>query len=52
MAGDFIDDEPETGLADHRLNDEGWITITPNQLDRTDFEELGRLENKEIPFNP
>jgi len=44
MIGNFIDDEPETGLADHRLNEEGWITITPNTIDRTDYAELKRLD--------
>ena len=43
MIGDFIDDEPVTGDADHRLNLENWITITPNNLDRTDFADLERL---------
>lgn len=43
MIGDFIDDEPDTADADHRLNNEGWITITPNNLDRTDFDDLARL---------
>ena len=45
MIGDFIDDEPATADADHRLNLENWITITPNNLDRTDFEDLARLKN-------
>jgi len=44
MIGDFIDDEPETADADHRLNREGWITITPNNIDRTDFADLARLK--------
>lgn len=46
MVGDFIDDEPYTGDADHRLNDEGWITITPNTIDRTMVREVTRLKNK------
>lgn len=45
MIGDFIDDEPATADADHRLNLENWITITPNNLDRTDFEDLARLKS-------
>ena len=40
MIGDFIDDEPGAMDADHVLNDAGWITITPNNLDRTDYEIL------------
>ena len=43
MIGDFIDDEPEAQEADHVLNNAGWITVTPNNLDRTDFEDLKRL---------
>lgn len=44
MVGEFVDDEPETSLADHRLNEEGWITITPNTIDRTEYGELKRLD--------
>lgn len=44
MIGDFVDDEPGTGDADHRLNLEGWITITPNNLDRTAYDDLARLK--------
>lgn len=44
MVGNFIDDEDSGHLnADHRLNNEGWITITPNTIDRTDFAEVKRL---------
>ena len=43
MVGDFIDDEAETADADHRLNDEGWITITALNLDKTDISETARL---------
>ncbi|MBO4434455.1 MAG: 5'/3'-nucleotidase SurE [Bacteroidales bacterium] len=45
MIGDFVDDETD-GVAegaDHSLNEEGWITITPCLLDRTDYAELERL---------
>ena len=44
MIGDFIDDETlETAHnADHSLNEEGWITITPFRVDRTDYSELKR----------
>jgi len=44
MIGDFIDDEKGTDDADHRLTQEGYITITPNTIDRTDFTELSRLK--------
>lgn len=43
MVGDFIDGEKESGIADHRLNDEGYITITPCQIDLTDYTEMERL---------
>jgi len=45
MIGDFVDDDEGSPDADHVLNEEGWITITPNTIDRTDFEELKRLRN-------
>lgn len=45
MIGDFVDDEAETADADHRLNAEGWITITPNRIDRSDFDEIRRLRS-------
>ena len=31
--------------ADHVLNESNWITIVPNTIDRTDFEELKRLRD-------
>lgn len=40
MVGDFINDDHDPEIADHLLNDEGWITITPNNLDRTDYTAL------------
>lgn len=43
MKGLFIDDEPETGDADHRLNAEGWITVVPFCVEQTDYTELARL---------
>ena len=43
MIGDFIDDDAGARDADHVLNEEGWITITPNNVDRTDYKDLGRL---------
>ncbi|MBR6346800.1 MAG: 5'/3'-nucleotidase SurE [Bacteroidales bacterium] len=43
MVGDFVDDESGIGDADHRLLKEGWITVTPNNLDRTDYRELKRI---------
>ena len=45
MKGSFIDDEPETGEADHKLLDEGWITVVPLCVELTDQAELERLRN-------
>lgn len=45
MIGEFIDDEPGDVDADHARLEAGWITITPNNLDRTDFEEFKRLRS-------
>ena len=44
MIGDFVDDEDGAMDADHVLNHSNWITITPNNIDRTDFVELRRLQ--------
>jgi 5'-nucleotidase len=44
MVGDFIDDEPGNLDADHVANDAGWITITPCNLDQTDYKEYNRLK--------
>ena len=44
MVGTFFDDEaPSEDQADHRLCDDGWITITPNTIDRTNYTEKERL---------
>lgn len=43
MIGTFIDDEAGCGDADHRLNGEGYITITPENIDKTDYAEFRRL---------
>ncbi len=45
MIGDFVDDEDGAMDADHVLNHSNWITITPNNIDRTDFAELKRLQD-------
>nr|MCR5018602.1 hypothetical protein [Bacteroidales bacterium] len=44
MIGDFVDDETDgvAQKADHSLIEDGWITITPCRLDRTDYKELSR----------
>ena len=43
MIGDFVDDEDGDMDADHVLIESNWITIVPNTIDRTDFDELKRL---------
>ena len=45
MIGDFVDDEEGALDADHVLNHSNWITITPNNIDRTDYAELRRLRD-------
>ena len=47
MVGDFIDDEPGCLDADHVANEQGWITITPCNLDQTDYKEYQRLKTLE-----
>ena len=44
MIGDFVDDDSGATEADHVMNEAGWITITPNTIDRTDYAELKRLQ--------
>ena len=44
MIGDFVDDDAGATEADHVMNEAGWITITPNTIDRTDYAELKRLQ--------
>ena len=43
MAGDFTDDECDPELADHLLLRQGWITVTPENIDNTDYQEIKRL---------
>ena len=50
MVGNFIDDEPGNLSADHVANQEGWITITPCNLDSTDYEEFNRLKHVPLSF--
>lgn len=49
MSGDFIDGETSAEEADHRLNEDGWISITPCQIDLTDYAEYKRLQS--VDFN-
>lgn len=43
MAGDFISNEGNTAPADHLELEQGWITVTPENIDNTDFEEIQKL---------
>lgn len=43
MAGDFTSNPGNTDSADHLLLEQGWITITPECIDNTDYNEYKRL---------
>lgn len=43
MAGDFTDDECDPDLSDHLQLRQGWITVTPENIDNTDYQEIKRL---------
>lgn len=43
MAGDFTDYDFDREGADHLLLRQGWITITPGNIDNTDYNEYERL---------
>lgn len=43
MVGDFLDDPRNTGLADHRLMKEGYVSVVAHNVDCTDYEEMRRL---------
>lgn len=43
MAGDIADDPSNPEDSDHRQMAAGWITICPQKIDCTDYEELDRL---------
>lgn len=43
MAGDFVSNEGNYAPADHLELEQGWITITPENINNTDFEEIQRL---------
>ena len=44
MVGDFLDDERNDSRADHWIMNDGYISIVPDNLDSTDYEEVERLE--------
>lgn len=43
MAGDFTDEDRNVYPADHRLLEEGYVTVTPHNIDNTDRYEKERL---------
>ncbi len=43
MAGDFTDEDRNVCPADHRLLEEGYVTVTPHNIDNTDRYEKERL---------
>lgn len=43
MAGDFISNEGNYEPADHLELEKGWVTITPENINNSDFEEIERL---------
>lgn len=43
MAGDFTDNGDNPADADHLLLAQGYVTITPENIDNTDLGEIGRL---------
>lgn len=44
MVGEFIDDDRNTPEADHRLLEDGYISIVAHNIDCTDYEETERLK--------
>jgi len=44
MRGDLVDDPHNFEGADHKLNGDGYITITAHNIDSTDYNELSRLQ--------
>ena len=49
MVGQYVDDDENQPDADNRLLEEGFITITADNLDKTDYIENKRLID--IGFN-
>lgn len=44
MVGEFLDDPRNTERADHRLMQQGYISVVAHNVDCTDYEELERLK--------
>ena len=45
MVGEFQDDPHNTPDADHRLVQDGYISVVAHNVDCTDYQELERLRN-------
>jgi len=43
MVGDFVSNPGNADSADHFLLEDGWITVTPQNIDNTDYNEYVRL---------
>ena len=43
MAGEFVSESDNAPDADHILMSQGYITVTPQNIYNTDFDELKRL---------
>lgn len=43
MTGDFLDDDRNDDFADHRIMEQNYIAVVPEQLDATDYGELARM---------
>jgi broad specificity polyphosphatase/5'/3'-nucleotidase SurE len=45
MVGEFQDDPHNTPDADHRLVQDGYISVVAHNVDCTDYQELERIRN-------
>jgi 5'-nucleotidase len=43
MTGEFINQEPDNGNADHNVVENKFISIVPHKIDTTDYQEIDRL---------
>ena len=46
MAGEVIADPGNTEFTDNYANEHGYISITPQSIDNTDYDEFRRLQGK------
>ncbi len=51
MVGTFVDDENNDSKADHRIMEDGYISIVPDNLDATDYAEAERLRKNGFDRN-